>query len=61
MLKKLGDSYGCRIFHSYNFEDVQNKIILYIEDRLLEIVDVKFSTSYDGDTVHFSAMVIFKN
>jgi hypothetical protein len=60
MLKSLDEIHSCRIFHSTNYEEVQNLVNIYIEDRLIEIIDVKFTICYDGYGTHFSAMVIFK-
>jgi Sporulation protein Cse60 len=51
---------SCVILHSENFEDLQSQVNFYLEDMLIEIVDVKFSTSIDDNIMHFSAMVIFK-
>jgi hypothetical protein len=51
---------SCVILHAQNFEDLQSQVNFYLEDMLIEIVDVKFSTAIDDNVMRFSAMVIFK-
>ncbi len=51
-----------RIFYRYSFNDLESDINDFIAGILLEVVDIKFSMTYDNivkDTV-FSAMIIYK-